>query len=488
MNPRRAKRRRSAIAPLGLLLAMSLPVASPGAEIARAYDPGLADQFQSARIEEILPQDPEARRTFARSLAFDATLYGTAAVLEYRQLYALAVDRSDPQYVGFNTFSHGRTLAGPGYKPFKTPNADTLYSNAWLDLRNGPVVFEVPDTAGRYFTANFLDIHGNASNISARTHGFNGGRFLIATTDWQGEVPEGTTLFRVTTPFTWILLRVLVQQSGDDVRTANALQDRFRLYPVGHRTAAATFPDGRDASAAGFMRILDFVLRNCGHPKSEEALLHRFRSIGIAGKRTIDQVLTDAPMQAGIEQGFTEAQELIRVSMNQNGQRVGGWSEPVDVGRYGFNYLYRAVINTRGAGANVVEENHPFSTFVDADGERLDGARGDYRLVLSPPPPARFFWSVTVYDSATRELVPNPLARYLISDRTPGLKRGKDGSVAILLSQRLHGHAKGANLLPVPAGPFHVIIRAQGPDAAITNGEWRPPAIQKMPVAGKAAQ
>lgn len=211
MNPKRAKRRRSAVAPLALLLAMSLPVVSSGAEIARAYDPGLADQFQSARIDEILPQDPEARQTFARSLAFDATLYGTAAVLEYRQLYALAVDRSDPQYVGFNTFSHGRTLAGPGYKPFKTPNADTLYSNAWLDLRNGPVMFEVPDTAGRYFTANFLDVHGNASNISARTHGFSGGRFLIATTDWQGEVPEGTTLFRVTTPFTWILLRVLVQ-------------------------------------------------------------------------------------------------------------------------------------------------------------------------------------------------------------------------------------------------------------------------------------
>lgn len=488
MRIRGAIRRSSGLALFAVIFASSWPAVGAAQVGAPPYDPALADQYQSAKLDDMLPATYDARKVLARSRAFDATIYGTGAVLEYRQMYAQAVDRSDPQYVGFNAFSHGRALAGPGYKPFKTPNADTLYSHAWLDLRSGPVLFEVPDTAGRYFTANFLDIHGNASNISARTHGFKGGRFLIATTDWHGEVPEGATLFRVTTPFVWILLRTLVQPADRDLRAAQALQDRFVLRKVGGATADAPFPDGHDESPAGFMRILDFLLRTCGYPQSEVALVHGFRAIGIAGKGAIDAALADAALKAGIEQGFAEAHGVISASLTQTGARKGGWSDSTDVGRYGLNYLYRAVINTRGTGANVVDENHPFTTFTDKAGERLDGSKSDYRLVLTPPPPARFFWSVTVYDATTRELVPNALHRYLIGDRTPGLRRGKDGSVTILFSQKLRDRPKSANLLPVPPGPFYVVIRAQGPEAAISEGHWRPAAVEKMPRAGTAME
>ena len=462
------------------------PVPARGGQvISPAYDPTLADQHQFARLPDSLPAKPEARQALARALAFDATVYGTVAVLEYRQIFQQAVDRNDPQFTGFNTFAHGRSLAGPGYRPFKTPNADTLYSNAYLDLRDGPVLFEVPDTAGRYFTANFLDIYGNSSNISARLHGTGGGRYLIATTDWKGEVPSGVTLFRVTTPIAWILLRVLVH-SPEDLATANALQDRFRLAPTASSTTPAPWPDGRDESALGFMRIVDFILRTCGHPLREDALVYRYQAIGISGARPFDDVMADAALRAGVEEGFAEAQRVIAASMGQKGRLRGVWSEPVDVGRYGFNYLYRAATNTLGTGANVVDENHPFTTFIDADGEGLDGSRADYRLVLAPPPPVRYFWSVTVYDAATKELHPNALGRYLVNDRTPGLKRGKDGSVTILFSSRPAGR-RSANSLPVPAGPFYVVIRAQGPDEAIHSGQWRPGAIEKA-TPGKGRQ
>lgn len=471
---------RSASLALAIALASTPATASEGQVVSPSYDPTLADQFQSARLPDSLPTTPEARQALARTLAFDATVYGTVAILEYRQLFQQAVDRADPQFVGFNAFAHGRSLAGPGYKPFKTPNADTLYSNAYLDLRDGPILFEVPDTVGRYFTANFLDIYGNASNISARLHGTSGGRFLIATTDWKGDVPEGVTLFRVATPISWILLRVLVR-SPEDVPAANALQDKFRLTPTATAATPASWPDGRDESATGFMRILDFILRTCGHPVREDALVYRFQAIGISGPRPFDEATADPAIRAGIEQGFADAQQVIAASMAQNGRRTGTWSEPLDVGRYGFNYLYRSTINTLGTGANVVDENHPFTSFIDADGERLNGSRSDYRLVLAPPPPARYFWSVTVYDAATRELHPNPLGRYLLNDRTPGLRRAKDGSVSILFRHALPSRGQAANVLPVPAGPFYVAIRAQGPEEAIRNGQWRPSAIVKVP-------
>lgn len=469
---------------LSLLLATSAAQAGGSGIVSPSYDPGQADQFPFAHLGDTVPAKPEARRIWARALAFDAALYGTATVLEYRQIFAQAVDTKDPGFVGFNRFAHGRTLADPDYRPFKSPNADTLYSNAYLDLRGGPVLFEVPDTAGRYYTANFLDIHGNATNISARTHGTKGGRFLIAPVGWNGTAPEGVTLFRVATPVMWILLRVLADGPAD-IRKANALQDRFLLTATGEPPKTPAWPDGRDESAIGFFRILDFILRTCGHPKGEDALVYRYQAMGIAGHRSFDEVVADAEIRAGMEQGFAEAQQVIGGSLAQNGRRAGAWSEPLDVGRYGYNYLYRSSVNTLGTGANVVEENFPFTSFVDADGGLLDGSQGQYELRLAPPPPARYFWSVTVYDARTRALTPNPIARYMLGDRSRGLVRDKDGGVTIRFQAApLKGKA-AANWLPVPEGPFYVAIRTQGPGPEMFDGRWRPAAIRKVGPAGK---
>lgn len=164
-------------------------------------------------------------------------------------------------------------------------------------------------------------IYGNSSNISARIHGTKGGRFLIAPTDWQGEVPLVATLFRVATPISWILLRVLLH-SPKGLPPTTALQDRLRIKPVEPGTVPTQWPDGRDESAVGFMRILDFVLRTCGHPLREDALVYSFQSIGIAGTRSFNEKMADPAIRAGIEQGHAEAQTVIAASVGQNGRSL----------------------------------------------------------------------------------------------------------------------------------------------------------------------
>ncbi|OBY82274.1 DUF1254 domain-containing protein, partial [Delftia sp. JD2] len=47
-----------------------------------------------------------------------------------------------------NQFVHARQLLRAGTSRVVTPNNDTLYTNAWLDLGAGPLVIDVPDTAG----------------------------------------------------------------------------------------------------------------------------------------------------------------------------------------------------------------------------------------------------------------------------------------------------------------------------------------------------
>jgi hypothetical protein len=437
----------------------------------RAYDAAKADQFPTPELGDTIPRDRGARVIYARNAAYQAALFGQPAVLTYKQMYDQAVAPRASNAVGFNAFAHDRDLAGPDYIPFKTPNADTIYSNAFLNLSEGPVLLTVPATNGRYYTVNFLDLYSNATNISARTHGMKGGRYLIATTDWGGDVPEGATLFRVSQPYMWILMRIEAENAAA-VPQVRELQSKFTIEP----TAAAArvrkdYPTPADMNKpAAFLKVLDWVVKHAGVRNEELAHVHGFEGIGVGGAIGVDQAMADSALREGIEAGFADARAVIAASVSQNGIKIPGWNEPTDVGRFGYNYIYRASSNTLGLGANVRVENFAFTTFEDAQGAPLDGSKHDYVLKLDAPPPSDFFWSVTVYDRRTQALVPNPRKKYLVSDNTPGLVIAPDGSVEITFSR----DAKGPNAVPVPNGPFYLALRSQGPRREMLTRTWRP--------------
>lgn len=435
------------------------------------------DQFSPSPRADVLPKDPAARTTFARALAMDAAIYGLASVLQYRELYLQAVDRTNERFVGFDRFVHDRDLAGPDYRPFKSPNSDTLYSNAWLDLSDGPVLIETPDIPLKYYTLNFLDMYANATNISTRTFGSKAGRYLIAPANWQGPVPEKTTLFRVATPYMWVLLRVFAQHP-DEVKTARAIQDSIKITRLVPRSAKAAFPAPDVEHAAGFFRVLDAVLRTNGHPDQEDALVYRFRALGIAGREPFDMASLDPALQAGIEAGFTDAMAIIKASRAQLGTPTETRWNRTEKAKYGFNYLNRAVINYVGLGANVEEENLSFNTFVDGQGAALDGSKQDYTLTLKPPP-VDAFWSVTLYEASTFALYPNPIKRYLINGQTPGLHYGPDGTVHIRIQHSAPADTR--NWLPAPNAPFYIALRSYLPKPEMMTGGWRPDAIMPVP-------
>jgi len=468
---------------MSLILAAMLcgPAHAAGAEPPGrgAYDPDQADQFAWPAHPDLMPPPGESRRFHAQALAYDATIYATSAVLEYQQLHRQALDPNAAGYTGFNRFAHDRQLARPGYAPFKTPNADTLYSNAWLDLSAGPVILTVPDAGDTYFTLNFLDMFGNASNISARTRGFGPGRYAIVPVGYAGPIPDGAQRFTVTTRYCWILLRVLVRDMARP-GAARALQSGFTLEPL-HQPAPdmAAFPRPDTASVGGFLRILDWVVRSVGYPQGEAALVARLGALGVGGGGdAVDRALADPDIGSGAGAGFALAGKALANSAGISGYPAGTWKVPADTGAYGYNHFYRAAIHTLGTGANVTVENYPFNTFADGDGERLDGSRHDYRLVLATPPPARFFWSLTLYDARTRELHPNAIGRYIVNDRTPGLVRRSDGSIPIAI-QAARPTDRRLNWLPAPEGPFYLVIRAQGPGSDLLDGRWLPPAVTK---------
>ncbi|RYE60594.1 MAG: DUF1254 domain-containing protein, partial [Oxalobacteraceae bacterium] len=293
---------------------------------------------------------------------------------------------------------------------------------------------------------------------------------------WTGTPPKGVTIYRATSVQLWILMRAFAQ-SDKEVATARLFQKQVKIISAAPDTKAAAMPLAPPKPAAGasnFLSVLDYILRINGNLPGEEALVSRFRPLGILANKPFDNNALDPVSRAAIESGYNDALALLTKSKAQLGMPTGsGWMK-VNKGEYGFNYVRRSVTNTAGLGANVREENASYTAFVDSSGKTLDGATLRYKLHLTTPPPVNAFWSATLYDAKTFALYPNPLRRYLISDRTPGLKVGADGSIDILIQ---HGKIEG-NWLPAPSGPFFVVLRAYSPKAAMLNGQWLPPAIE----------
>lgn len=119
-------------------------------------------------------------------------------------------------------------------------------------------------------------------------------------------------------------------------------------------------------------------------------------------------------------------------------------------------------------------------TFTDESGQRLDGG-SSYTLTFVQAPPVGAFWSLTMYDVPNYYLVENPIGRYSISDRTPGLAYAADRTLTITISAAEPvDPAARANWLPAPTGPFRPVLRMYMPGAPLLDGSYAFPAIRKV--------
>ena len=162
---------------------------------------------------------------------------------------------------------------------------------------------------------------------------------------------------------------------------------------------------------------------------------------------------------------------------------VNGWVFTTKTGLYGTDYLQRALVTAIGLGANLPQDAiYPVSE-ADADGKPYDGAQ---KYVLhfdkGQMPPAKAFWSLTMYD-AQMFFVANPLNRYTLSSRNK-FKTNQDGSVDLYIQNESPGKDKEANWLPAPKDKFVLMLRLywpyEPPHVSILDGSWKPPAVKKV--------
>jgi hypothetical protein len=427
---------------------------------------------------------PASRLAYAAGLA--AYLYGFPTV----QLHATVLNYPRNQIVGIGQ------LADPSTVQVVAPNHDTLYSVSQVDLSAGPLLLETPPTAGRYAVVQLLDAFTNAfAYVGDGAAGARGERAAIVPPGWTGTLPAGVRLIRAPTRTLWLLGRTLSRGAADQA-TAKALLGRYSLTPLADALAGTrrnalvldAFPKNLKRVIApkgiAFFDQLGTDLAKDPAPARDACALRTFAAAGVGAGRTPSTQLTGARRRA-VDAAATDGARLLSRIVRQRlaaGRRAGhGWTAfPKNIARFGADYATRALVATVGLGANTAEKAIYPSTTTDDRGRGLDG-RHTYVLRFKPgqSPPVRAFWSLTLYDARIL-LYANPLQRYALGDRSPGLKRDPDGGLTIRVSHATPPAAQRSNWLPAPSGPFSLYLRLYEPEPRAASGAWVPPAVRRM--------
>lgn len=390
-----------------------------------------------------------------------------------------------------NEWRHSPGLVDHNYRGVTTPNCDTLYSGAWLDLADGPVLIEVPASDLPYWSIAVMDLStDNIAIMGSRYAGSNS--LLVCGPDDDGPIHDGIPHVRSASKVVWLLARYLI---GNDalVTQADAMRRGVRLVRlqgVGSESANAVCPLRVPLVAAvrkdpeNFWQVIRSTL-------DEDSTL-----VGAMGTRFFSEIQSVWPqgvkqwsqLDAELRKRFVDAfnQVLQRVTANNSGnmQTRGQWRYPgKDIGNFGDNHLYRAEVALWGLGALPTHEVIYVSAIAEEQGALLQGSNS-YRFRIPPEGiPAEAFWSLTLYEvdpHGGMYFTANTLKRYAIGDRTEGLIKNPDGSIDIWISHKQPVESvKLANWLPAAVGEFRLMIRAYAPSEPFQSGEILPPAVEK---------
>lgn len=390
-----------------------------------------------------------------------------------------------------NTFRHLDRLADHTNRSVVMPNNDTLYSLAWLKLGEGPVVLHLPAVAdGRYVSFQLLDAWTNTAGY-ARPSRDEPTIFVIAGPSWRPELPAGViggsqvrgdlpasgVLIRSPTNMAWLLGRTLVDDPAN-LSAPRALQAQYRLaslagLPLPPEPRGALESPQRPASRGlGYLDELAALLSDNPPPAADAPMMRRFARIGLTpGGKPAAWIAArgwSEPAAAAIAAAAAEVERQAAEGGIGGTGAEGGWRTS-SVGVYGTDYAQRARIARSGLGALTPDEALYFTLLRRPGGEAFTGDK-PVTLRLDPKALPRIgaFWSLSLYSATDYFFVQNPINRFALGDRTPGLVRDADGAVTIVIS-----HAKPAsgeaNWLPAPPGPWMLTFRAYRPEGAAAD-------------------
>lgn len=434
----------------------------------------------------------------AAEIARDAYVYGYPLVtMEMTRRIMTNVAEPGGNHAPMGQFHHARTYPNASFRDVTAPNADTLYSTAWLDVSKEPYILSLPDEDGRYFLLPMLDAWTNVFQVPGkRTTGTGAQTYAITGPNWKGELPKGVVEYRSPTAMVWILGRTYCTGTPEDYKLVHAIQDKYSLVPlsaygkpytpprgsvdakIDMKTAVRDQVDSLDAIA--YFKLMAALMKDNPPSKEDAPMVARLAKIGLAPGKDFDTTSLDPAAIRALASAPKAALETIKAEFKKAGKNVNGWEILLKAGVYGTDYADRALVTAVGLGANRPQDAIYPTSIVDADGKPYDGAnKYVIHFARGQTPPANGFWSLTMYD-ANFFFVDNTLNKYTVSPRN-ALKYNEDGSLDLYIQNESPGADKEANWLPAPKGRFMLMLRLYWPnekEPSILNGTWKPPAVK----------
>ncbi len=366
----------------------------------------------------------------------DAYVYGYPLVtMEITRRVMTNVATVEAMRGPMGQFVNAREYPSAAFRDVTAPNADTLYSSAWLDLSKEPYVLSIPDEGDRYFLMPMLSGWTEVfEDPGKRTTGDKAQTYAITGPGWKGELPAGVKELKSPTKMVWILGRTYCTGTPEDYQAVHTIQDQYKLVPLSAYGKDYTPPTGQvdpnvdmktpvreqvnKMKAGDYFKLLAELLKD-NPPTSEDApIVAKLAKIGIVPGQDFDFSKLDPAVQKGLDHVPEIGVNQITSRMKDAGKIENGWVFPVPGGQYGTNYLQRATITYFGLGCNRTADAVYPTSEADVDGKPYDGAN---RYTLTFPkgqlPPVDGFWSLTMYNGEYF-FVDNPLNRYTLSRGT----------------------------------------------------------------------
>jgi len=442
----------------------------------------------------------------AIEIANDAYIYGYSLITtEVTRVQMSNVSTVEGMHAPMGQFANIKRYPPADFRAVSAPNADTLYSVAWLDLAQ-PQVFSHPDMGKRFYLFEMTDLWmTDFDSPGTRTTGGKAASYLITGPGWNGTIPAGLTQIKCATRFMVILGRTYADGSDKDYRAVNALQAQYKIVPLsaygkhfeyqappvnpspGFSMTDAPQDVINAMDTSTYFNMMTKLMGDAAPPAPEDApMLARIAKIGLVPGQPYDPSKLDPAVQAAIKNMNPVSMKVIRENKSSLGHMANGWVITTGLGQYGTNYTKRAVVAAFGWPANLQDDAvYPYTT-IDSKGQLLTGANR-YTLTFpkSETPPVRGFWSITMYEVESNGwwFVPNALNKFTVSPRDK-LKYNPDGSLTLYFQNESPGKGKQANWLPAPTGEFIPMLRMYWPKEtppSILDGSWNPPAVQVAP-------
>ena len=449
----------------------------------------------------VVRRSPTLHTDEAVRIAVDAYIYGYPLVtFDMARRQQTNVAAPDAEHAPVGQMIKMRSYPAVDNHCCAAPNADTLYTLAWLDVGSEPWIFSIPEMGDRYYIMPMLDGFSEVFNVaSASATGGRPQQYAIVGPGWSGMLPEGVTRVESPTAMVWLLGRIYCTGTPEDYKAVHDLQDQFSLVPLSAYGKPHTPPTGSvdpefdmktgvraQVNALGIYTYLDYLakLLKTNPPKTADAeIVARMAKIGIVPGQDFDGSKLGELDRKAIE--AVPKLALVKMGLHLKQQKTtNGWLYfTKGVGNFGTDYLTRGMANLLGPGWNRPQDAiYPLSQ-KDADGNEYDGGKNRYvmRFEKGQLPPVDAFWSMTLYDSDFF-FVPNPIDRYAVSQRD-AFVANPDGSIDIYIQTESPGKDKEANWLPAPRGKFQLVLRMYGPKKTaptIVDGSWTPPPVKKV--------